>query len=103
MLKITDGKIIRPQKVVLYGSEGIGKSTLIRDIFAMSEAEGPEIGNRGRARTTGVHPYSPAGATMTLYDSQGYEIGTDEHKYMKEVIFIKEVHSKMIWNLLRMY
>ena len=28
MLKITDGKIIRPQKVVLYGSEGIGKSTL---------------------------------------------------------------------------
>ena len=28
MLKITDGKITRPQKVVLYGSEGIGKSTL---------------------------------------------------------------------------
>ena len=23
---------------------------------------------------------------MTLYDSQGYEIGTDEHKYMKEVL-----------------
>jgi len=27
MLKITDGKIKRAQKVVLYGSEGIGKST----------------------------------------------------------------------------
>ena len=27
MLNITDGKIKRPQKVVVYGSEGIGKST----------------------------------------------------------------------------
>lgn len=27
MLNITDGKIKRPQKVVIYGSEGIGKST----------------------------------------------------------------------------
>jgi len=27
MLKITDGKIKRAQKVVIYGSEGIGKST----------------------------------------------------------------------------
>lgn len=28
MLKITNGRIARAQKVVLYGSEGIGKSTL---------------------------------------------------------------------------
>ena len=28
MLKITNGKIIRPQKLVIYGPEGIGKSTL---------------------------------------------------------------------------
>ena len=28
MLNITDGKIIRPQKVVIYGAEGVGKTTL---------------------------------------------------------------------------
>ena len=28
MLKISNGRIARAQKVVLYGSEGIGKSTL---------------------------------------------------------------------------
>ena len=27
MLNITGGKLIRPQKVVIYGSEGIGKTT----------------------------------------------------------------------------
>lgn len=27
-MKISSGKVIRPQKVVIYGSEGIGKSTL---------------------------------------------------------------------------
>ena len=27
-MKISNGKVIRPQKVVIYGSEGIGKSTL---------------------------------------------------------------------------
>ena len=83
--RIVQSEVSKPN-ILICGVTGIGKSTLIRDIFAMSEAEGPEIGNQGRARTTGVHPYSPAGATMTLYDSQGYEIGTDEHKYMKEVL-----------------
>ena len=27
-MRITSGKVIRPQKVVIYGAEGIGKSTL---------------------------------------------------------------------------
>ena len=73
--RIVQSEVSKPN-ILICGVTGIGKS----------KAEGPEIGNRGRARTTGVHPYSPAGATMTLYDSQGYEIGTDEHKYMKEVL-----------------
>lgn len=28
MLKIQTGRIIRPQKIVIYGSEGIGKTSL---------------------------------------------------------------------------
>ncbi len=52
----------------------------------MSEEEGPEIGDQGRSRTTRVHAYSPEGATITLYDSQGYNIGADEQKFMKEVL-----------------
>lgn len=27
-MRITSGKVVRPQKVVIYGAEGIGKSTL---------------------------------------------------------------------------
>ena len=92
--RLVQSEVSKPN-ILICGVTGIGKSTLIRDIFAMSEAEGPEIGNRGRARTTGVHPYSPAGATMTLYDSQGYEIGTDEHKYMKEVLKVIDDKIKM--------
>jgi uncharacterized protein (DUF697 family)/GTP-binding protein EngB required for normal cell division len=92
--RIVQSEVSKPN-ILICGVTGIGKSTLIRDIFAMSEAEGPEIGNQGRARTTGVHPYSPAGATMTLYDSQGYEIGTDEHKYMKEVLKVIDDKIKM--------
>ena len=92
--RLVQSEVSKPN-ILICGVTGIGKSTLIRDIFAMSEAEGPEIGNRGRARTTGVHPYRPAGATMTLYDSQGYEIGTDEHKYMKEVLKVIDDKIKM--------
>lgn len=92
--RLVQSEVSKPN-ILICGVTGIGKSTLIRDIFAMSEAEGPEIGNRGRARTTGVHPYSPTGATMTLYDSQGYEIGTDEHKYMKEVLKVIDDKIKM--------
>ena len=29
-MKITSGKVIRPQKVVIYGSEGIGKTVVYR-------------------------------------------------------------------------
>ena len=52
----------------------------------MSEAEGPEIGDKGRSRTTGIHAYSPEGAAITLYDSQGYNIGADEQKFMRDVL-----------------
>ena len=72
--------------ILICGATGVGKSTMIRDIFQLSEEEGPEIGDQGRARTTGIHAYSPEGASITLYDSQGYNIGADEQKFMKDVL-----------------
>ena len=56
----------------------------------MSEAEGPEIGKQGRSKTVGIHAYSPEGASITLYDSQGYNIGADENKFMKDVLGVIE-------------
>ena len=72
--------------ILICGATGVGKSTMIRDIFQLSEEEGPEIGDQGRARTTGIHAYSPEGSSITLFDSQGYNIGADEQKFMRDVL-----------------
>ena len=72
--------------ILVCGPTGVGKSTLIRDLFRLVDLDGPEIGDQGRARTTGIHAYSPAGSPMVLFDSQGYTIGADEQRFMKDVI-----------------
>lgn len=77
---------VKKPNILICGATGVGKSTLIRELFQMSETEGPEIGNQGRSKTVGIHAYSPEGASITLYDSQGYNIGTDENKFMKDVL-----------------
>lgn len=77
---------VKKPNILICGATGVGKSTLIRDLFQLSESEGPEIGDRGRSRTTGIHAYSPEGSSITLYDSQGYNIGADEKKFMKDVL-----------------
>ena len=77
---------IRKPNILICGTTGAGKSTLIKNIFQFGEFEGPVIGNEGRPKTIGVHRYSPEDATITLYDSQGYDIGVDESKFKKEVI-----------------
>ena len=47
---------------------------------------GPEIGDRGSTTTRGIHSYSPEGYSITLFDSQGYDIGSDEQKFMRDVL-----------------
>ena len=81
---------IKKPNILICGATGVGKSTLIRDLFRMGEAEGPEIGKQGRSKTTGIHAYSPEGAGITLYDSQGYNIGADENKFMKDILGVIE-------------
>ena len=88
--KVQEG--VSKPNILICGATGIGKSTLIRDIFQLSDIDGPEIGDKGRARTAGVHAYSPEGASITLYDSQGYNIGADEQKYVKDVLGVIGEH-----------
>lgn len=85
---------VKKPNILICGATGVGKSTLIRDLFQMSDAEGPEIGNQGRSKTSGIHAYSPEGANITLYDSQGYNIGTDENKFMRDVLGVIEKKIK---------
>lgn len=72
--------------ILICGATGVGKSTMIRDFFHMSGDEGPEIGNKGSATTRGIQSYSPEGYSITLFDSQGYDIGSDEQKFMRDVL-----------------
>ena len=81
---------IKKPNILICGATGVGKSTLIRDLFRMGEAEGPEIGKQGRSKTAGIHAYSPEGAGITLYDSQGYNIGAEEKKFMKHILGVIE-------------
>ncbi len=83
---------VRKPNILICGATGIGKSTMIRDLFQMSDIDGPEIGDKGRARTVGVHAYSPEGASITLFDSQGYNIGANEREYMKDVLGVIGEH-----------
>lgn len=55
-LKITQGPVRRAQKVVLYGSEGIGKSTLAAqfpDPLFIDTEEAPRISMSGASALTG--------------------------------------------------
>lgn len=55
-LKITQGPVRRAQKVVLYGSEGIGKSTLAAQFLTRCSStlrEAPRISMSGASALTG--------------------------------------------------
>lgn len=77
---------IKKPNILLCGGTGVGKSSLIKDIFAMDEQAAPTIGNAGRPETRGIHRYTTLSATVNLYDSEGYELGDDTQSHFKEEI-----------------
>lgn len=60
--------------VLIAGSSGVGKSTLINSIF------GREVARTGvgKAVTQGIDRFEPPGSTLRIYDTRGFEIKNSE-------------------------
>lgn len=94
-------KNIKKPNIMLCGGTGVGKSSLINDIFNLKIMD--NVGTEGKPKTRGIKRYSIDDSTVNLYDTEGYEIGNVtslNDKYYKDIIgFIekkrKEFPAKM--------
>lgn len=73
-------KSINKPNILLCGATGVGKSSVINYIFGKSLAKVAA----GEPVTRGVHKYEDEDTSVILYDSEGYEIGSEKISYFKE-------------------
>ncbi len=85
-------KSISKPNIMLCGATGVGKSSLVNDIFNLSidDDNAAVVGKSGRPETRGVKRFTNDKSTVNLYDSEGYEIGTVDqdanNRYYTEII-----------------
>lgn len=83
---------IKKPNILLCGATGVGKSSLINDIFnlSMDDDKAATVGKNGRPETRGVKKFTNDDSTINLYDSEGYEIGkidqNQKDRYYTEII-----------------
>jgi len=66
-------KIQKPN-ILLCGATGVGKSSMVNDILALTEYNKAEVGNEGKPKTKGIRKYTTPEDNIVIYDSEGYEI-----------------------------
>lgn len=83
---------IKKPNILICGATGVGKSSLVNDLFDLSidSADAAVVGNTGRPETRGVKRFTNEDSSVNLYDSEGYEIGKvdqeDNDRYFTEII-----------------
>ena len=68
---------IKKPNILLCGATGVGKSSLVNDIFELKieDVGAASVGDDGRPKTQGIRKCTKENATVNLYDSEGYEVG----------------------------
>jgi uncharacterized protein (DUF697 family)/GTP-binding protein EngB required for normal cell division len=73
---------IKKPNILITGATGAGKSSLVNRLFGEQAAEVGE----GRPITEGIHPYFSPNLDVNLYDSEGYEVDSDENSRYRETV-----------------
>jgi len=74
---------IQKPNIMLLGATGVGKSTLVNKIFGFNLAKA----GAGRPVTQSINMYTDPSIGVVLYDSPGYEIGSEEQsRFLTEVV-----------------
>ena len=85
VLREVEEKVKKPN-ILICGATGVGKSSLVNDLFGITEAE---IGQDAKPQTKGVHLYTSQQFGVNLYDSEGYEVSNvedEESDYEKNIL-----------------
>jgi len=74
---------IKKPNILIIGATGVGKSSLINTVFGKELAK---VGS-GQPVTKEITAYRSENVPVVLYDTKGYEIGTEEQdRFLKEVV-----------------
>lgn len=86
-------ELCKKPNILLAGATGVGKSTLINKIFGENVAD---VG-KGKPVTINIQKYEQDNLGVVLYDSPGYEIGSEKaFQFEEDVINIKSsIH--LVW------